>query len=73
MTFVGIVFLNPHLNGASMHKVEKCGKDGNRFFYEVKTNKTVGEYRSRAKTAEQVTSILQKFGHKVQSVKPVMA
>ena len=54
-------------------KIHSHGMDGSRYFWEVKTNLTAGEYRSRHATAKGVRSELQKSGHIVGSIKPARA
>jgi hypothetical protein len=56
-----------------MQKIHKHGHDGNRYFWNIKTDMTEGEYRSRCATAEGVRSVLKSYGHNVKSITPVKA
>lgn len=51
-----------------MQKVEMCGSDGNRYYWNVVTDKINGEYRSRCNTAAGVRVVLKRFGHVVKSI-----
>ena len=52
----------------SMQKIEMCGADGNRFYWNVVTDSINGEYRSRCGTATRVRTVLTGLGHTVKSV-----
>lgn len=56
-----------------MQKIHSGGTDGNRYFWNIATDKTAGEYRSRCSTVAAVRKVLTKHGHAVKSVKPTKA
>jgi len=53
-----------------MQKIHALGTNEARYFWNINTNLTSGEYRSRCATANAVRSQLRKFGHTVKSVTP---
>lgn len=56
-----------------MQKMHCHGTDGNRYFWNIKTDLVAGEYRSRCATAQGVRRVLTRIGHKVKSVSAARA
>ncbi len=56
-----------------MQKTHQHGTDGARYFWNIVTDQTEGEYRSRCSTVQGVRAILTKYGHTVKSIKAVKA
>lgn len=54
-------------------KMHNHGMDGNRYFWNIKTDSAEGEYRSRCATAAGVRKVLTQLGHKVKSISAVKA